>query len=421
MAITVSRIKNQKNYNLKVSPEAEGFRSIFGTLKIGFVFQLFTFMTRIDRYILFNFFKTLMLWYICFVGLYIVFDLFSNMDSVLSAGRENGNIVFAIGRYYFFKTFQFFDILVSLLIMTSAMITLSTMIRHNELIPLLASGISQLRIVAPIIGAAILVTLLAMACRELLLPRYLNDLLVNNPGEAGRDNGTAIEGMTDKKTGIQLHADKGFWEIRTISKPDFVMPAGLNAYGRAIKAETAQYLPAANNHEAGYLLKNVSEPKELLQSDSLRQGETPVVITPKDASDWLSPTDCFVVSGITFNQIAGGRAWQQYASVYELVQGVRNPSLELGVNVLAVIHSRVTQPFLDFTLLLLGLPIIMSKSDRNVFKAMGIGALLILAFLAFQLMCRNIGISYQQPAFGAWLPLILFVPIAACLFYDMIR
>jgi len=351
----------------------------------------------------------------------MVFDIFTNFDDILSMGKENSNIIVAIGRFYFFKTFQFFDVLVSLLIMVSAMITLSTMIRHNEMIPLLAAGISQFRIIMPIIGAAVVITFLAMACRELLLPNYLSDILTKNPTEVGQDLGTPIDGMTDYCTGIKLRADKAFWKTKTINEPKFVLPAGLNQYGRSLEAKSAQYLAAAESRPAGYLFKNVTSPKELLQGESLKHEEEAIIITPKDASDWLEPTDCFVVSGITFNQIAGGEAWRTYGSTLELIQGARNPSLELGTRVYSVIHSRVTQPLLDMTLLLLGLPIILTKSDRNVFKALGIGSLLIIAFLAIQMISKEFGISYQYPVMGAWFPLILFVPVAAYLFYDVVR
>ena len=378
-------------------------------------------MTKVDRYILRNFFKTLILWYICLVGLYVVFDLFTNFDDIFSAGKENGNIILSVSRYYFFKTFQFFDILVSFLIMISAMITLSTMIRHNEMIPLLAAGISQFRIVLPIIGAAALVTLLAMACRELLLPSYLDDLLVDSPADVAQDVGTTISGMTDFRTGIQLRGELAFWSTQTLTLPKFIMPGDLNQYGRTIEAESALYQSATKDHPAGFLFKNVTAPQELLQNESLKKEEETVVITPKDAPDWLAPTDCFVVSGITFNQIAGGEIWRQYGSTLELIEGARNPSLDLSTSVYSVIHSRVTQPLLDVTLLLLGLPIILTKSDRNVFKALGIGALLILAFLAIQLISKQVGIYYHQPVMGAWFPLILFAPIAAYLFYDVIR
>ena len=380
-------------------------------------------MTRVDRYILRNFFRTLILWYICLVGLYVVFDLFTNFDDVLSAGKANGNIILSIGRYYFFKTFQFFDVLVSLLIMISAMITLSTMIRHNEMIPLLASGISQFRIIMPIIGAAIMVIFLAMACRELLLPRYLNDILVNKPSEVGQDTGTIVESTTDYKTGIGLRGGKAFWSTKTISEPQIVLPSGLNKFGKSIEAESAQYLATTKDHPSGFMLINVTSPKELLQSESITKEneDEAVIITQVSEPSWIEPTNCFVVCGITFNQLAGGKAWRQFGSTLELVEGARNPSLDLASEVYAVIHSRVTQPLFDLTLLLLGLPIILAKSDRNVFKALGIGTCLIIAFLAIQLISKQIGISYHQPVWGAWFPLLLFTPIAAYLFYDVIR
>jgi len=378
-------------------------------------------MTKVDRYILRNFFRTLLLWYLCLVGLYVVFDLFTNFEDVLSSGQSGGNIVLSIVRYYFFKTFQFFDVLVSLLIMISAMITLSTMIRHNEMIPLLASGISQLRIIMPIIGAAVVVIFLAVACRELLLPNYLSDILAKNPGDVGLDQGSPVEGMTDMKTGLRLGGGRALWSTKTIDAPRFVLPNGLEKYGRtAIEAKSAQYLPATSHHPAGFLLQEVTGPRELLSSKPILFEDEALVLTPA-SEDWIESTDCFVVCGVTFNQLAGGEAWRQYGSTLELVEGVRNPSLELTTKVDSIIHSRVTQPILDLTLLLLGLPIILSKSDRNVFKALGIGTLLIVAFLAIQLLSREIGISYQQPVMGAWFPLILFVPIAAWLFYDIIR
>jgi len=378
-------------------------------------------MTKVDRFILRNFFRTLLSWYLCLVGLYVVFDLFTNFEDVLSSGQAGGNIVLSIGRYYFFKTFQFFDVLVSLLIMISAMITLSTMIRHNEMIPLLASGISQLRIIMPTIGAAIVVIFLAMACRELLLPNYLSDILAKSPGDVGQDQGTTVEGMTDMKTGLKLGGGKAFWSTKTIANPRFILPNGLDKYSKtAIEAEAAQYLSATKDRPAGFLFQNLTIPKELLSQESILFKDEALVIT-RVSEDWIEPTDCFVVCGITFNQLAGGEAWRQYGSTLELVEGIRSPSLELTTKVNSVVHSRVTQPILDLTLLLLGLPIILTKSDRNVFKALGIGALLIIAFLAIQLVSREVGISYQQPVVGAWFPLIVFVPIAAWLFYDVIR
>ena len=213
-------------------------------------------MTKVDLYILRNFFRTLLLWYLCLVGLYVVFDLFTNFEDVLSSGQAGGNIVLSIGRYYFFKTFQFFDVLVSLLIMISAMITLSTMIRHNEMIPLLASGISQLRIIMPIIGAAIVVIFLAMACRELLLPNYLSDILAKSPSDVGQDQGTTIEGITDMKTGLRLGGGKAFWSTKTIHEPRFVLPNGLEKYGKTvIEAKSAQYLAATTDRPAGFYSK----------------------------------------------------------------------------------------------------------------------------------------------------------------------
>ncbi|MDR1959587.1 MAG: LptF/LptG family permease [Planctomycetaceae bacterium] len=376
-------------------------------------------MTKIDRYILRQFFKTLILWYVSLAGLYIVFDLFTNMDSILSAARENGNAVFAIGRYYFFRSFQFFDILISMLIMLSAMVTLATLIRHNELVPMLAAGISQLRILMPIIGGAFLITFFAVACRELLLPRFLGDLL-QDAKDVGKDAVSSVEGITDRQTELQLQAENAYWKEKRVSKPNFTLPPPLRKYGLNLQAENAVYQEADKNHPAGFLLQNVTEPKELLEAPTQKIEENPVIFTPKD-SEFLKENECFAATSITFDQLAGGKTWQKYGSTVSLIQGIRNPSLDPSKSVKTVIHARITQPFLDMTLLFLGLPLILSSSDRNIFKALGITALIVIAFLAAQMLFRSIGEAYENPVFGAWFPLILFVPVATYLFYDLLR
>jgi lipopolysaccharide export system permease protein len=138
----------------------------------------------------------------------------------------------------------------------------------------------------------------------------------------------------------------------------------------------------------------------------------PVIITPRDAP-WLAADECFVVSDVTFEQLAGGAAWRQYSSTFELIEGLNNSSLDFGADVRVAIHSRLVQPLLDMTLLFLGLPLILSRQTRNMFLAIGLAVGVVIGFMLVVLMFQYLGSRYLiSPALAAWCPLLVFIPMA---------
>ena len=64
-------------------------------------------------------------------------------------------------------------------------------------------------------------------------------------------------------------------------------------------------------------------------------------------------------------------------------------------------------------LILLGLPLMFSRSSRNIFLSIGICVLAALAFTAVAIACQSLGgIGLMSPALAAWLPLMVFIPLA---------
>jgi lipopolysaccharide export system permease protein len=98
------------------------------------------------------------------------------------------------------------------------------------------------------------------------------------------------------------------------------------------------------------------------------------------------------------------------------VRGLRIRSLDYGAGERMAIHSRLVQPLLDMTLLFLGLPLVLSRSNRNVFVAIGMCLALVVAFMLVILGCEQLGAGYWlEPSLAAWLPLMIFVPCAMAL------
>jgi lipopolysaccharide export system permease protein len=269
-------------------------------------------MRIIDRYLLREFLQTFAICFLSLTGVYVVFDAFTNLEAFLHCAK-GWQLFRVLVSYYGFQSIFFFDRTSSLLVLMSAMFTMAWIQRHNEMTALMAAGVSRIRIVAPVIVAGIVITVLAAVNRETLMPRF-KDQLAQRPGDL-RGN-AADEGpfLCDHQTGVILQGKATYAGEGRIEKPDFLLPRTLNAYGNQLVAANAYYRPPSGSRPGGYLLCDVQEPRNLAKKPSLVLEGRPVLLTPRDAPDWLGPQQCFLVSDVTFDQLTGGRAFRMFAS-----------------------------------------------------------------------------------------------------------
>ena len=86
-----------------------------------------------------------------------------------------------------------------------------------------------------------------------------------------------------------------------------------------------------------------------------------------------------------------------------------------------MVHTRVVQPFLDLALFFLGLPLVLTRENRNILIAGGWCLLLVLVYFLVVITCQTLGnIGYLvSPSLAAWLPLMIFAPAAAAVSYSV--
>jgi lipopolysaccharide export system permease protein len=370
-------------------------------------------MKIIDRYLLRQFAKTFLICFLSLLGLFIVFDAFAKLDPFLKIADKHGGLARVMGRYYAFQSILFFDQTVGLVNLAAAMFTVTWIQRHNELVALMAAGISRVRVVIPVVASVVVVIALAAANRELVIPRF-RDELARKPNEMAGGVTMQFTQQRDYQSDIKLDGDSALASTQKIVKPSFHLPRSLDQYGRDISAKEAFYKDAQGDWPAGYLLVEVDHPKDLAAKPSLVLDGRPVVITPRDAPDWLKPDQCFVASGISFEQLTKGDALRKFSSTAQLIRDLHNPSLEPGGLARVTIHGRIVQPLLDVTMLFLGLPLVLTRQSRNVFIAMGLSAGVSLAFMLTVMGFQKLGSIYMMnPALAVWVPLMIFVPAAA--------
>lgn len=369
-------------------------------------------MRIIDRYLLRQFMQVFVICFLSLTGLYVVIDGFGNLEEFIEYAKlKHASLLSVMGEYYAYRSLSFFERTSGILTLISAMFTVTWIQRHNELTALQAAGVGKGRVIRPVILAVIAIAGMSAINREVLIPRC-RESLSSNAQDLGGSTAKKFTPQYDYQTEILIGGGSTYAADRRIGQPNFLLPAGLDLYGKKLLAADAFYLPAEDGKSSGYLLSGVQQPQGLENQPSLTLGGKPVLITPRDET-WLKPDECFVVSGVSFDQIAGGTNWRQLSSTWELVQSLHNRSLDYGADVRVAIHGRVVNPLLDVTLLFLGLPLVLSRENRNFFMAIGMCVGVVIVFVSSVLACQYLGASYWiSPALSAWLPLMVFVPWA---------
>jgi lipopolysaccharide export system permease protein len=368
----------------------------------------------IDRYLLRQFVQTFLICFFSLTGLYIVIDAFTNLEEFITYARDNGGLLAVMGEYYAYRVLSFFDSTSPVITLIAAMFTVTWIQRHHELTALEAAGIPKSRVMKPVIVTVLALALLRAANRELIIPG-VRDRLSQNAQDLGGGRGKPLLPRTDSETGVLLRSSgPTFANEKRIHKPDFKLPRGLDRYGPRLSAENAYYLPPQPDRPGGYLLRGVTQPLGLDGEPSL-PADKPVLLTRRDHA-WLAPGECFLASDVSFEYLAADSNWRRLSSTYDLIRGLRNRSLDYGAGARMAIHSRIVQPLLDMTLLFLGLPLVLSRSNRNVFLAIGMCLALVVAFMLVVIGCEQLGANYWlEPSLAAWLPLMIFVPCAVAL------
>ena len=131
----------------------------------------------IDRQLVLGYFKSYLVCLTSLLSLYIVVDLFTNLDDFT---HHNGGVFMTarlIGVYYGYKVTQIFDRLCEAILLMAATFTVTFMQRNNEQMPLLSAGVSTRRIVMPVIFSACAMLTLTVLNQELVIPRIGSRLM----------------------------------------------------------------------------------------------------------------------------------------------------------------------------------------------------------------------------------------------------
>src|SRR2546430_15535835 len=143
-------------------------------------------MTRVlDRLMVYSYLKSYVICLVSLLALYIVVDLFMNVNDFAHANDGLGKFAAHLATYYGARSTTIFDRLSEMIVLLAAMFTIAWVQRNNELLPQLSAGVSTHRVVRPVLFSACGMLFLAVANQELLVPRLTHILTLSREDPLG--------------------------------------------------------------------------------------------------------------------------------------------------------------------------------------------------------------------------------------------
>jgi len=277
---------------------------------------------------------------------------------------------------------------------------------------MMAAGVGPRRILGYPLAASIGLFVGMAITRETVIPHY-EEMLGKTPQDLSAGHLRPVKPVYDTKYGILVGGRHLSLGAKEVIQPLFRLDGPAAAIGRQLQASKGRYLTANQDHPNGFLLEDVTSPEAIDSTPSIAHASQPILMTSHD-QPWLSSRQCFVVTSIEFAELRGGSAWKQYASTLDMIGRLRSPSSHVGDDLRLTVHKRFVQPILDFTLLLLGIPILLKQQDRHLFWVMGATFVTVGIFMVSTMLIQSlsVGSTNLPPYLGAWLPALIFGPIA---------
>ncbi|MHC4284899.1 MAG: LptF/LptG family permease [Planctomycetota bacterium] len=356
-------------------------------------------MKLLDKYIAKNFLISYAIVFCVMIGLRIVIDLFLSLDE-FTEQTDIGTleIVKNILSFYSLHSTLYFRDFAGMITVFAAVFSLYKMVRTNELVAIMASGVSLKRVIAPIVLLALLLMGLFVIDQELIIPP-LSDKLVRSqddiPGQESYDVWFIMDGK-----GSLICSQRFDVKTSTLYNPTVIIRSKIpeSPIWRVIGRISAER--ATDIHNTGkWILINgrftEKDPRKVAQPRASYTSD----ITAKDIPVRCKSRHLTLLSSRQLAALAAQRTKiKDRAQLYSQK------------------HFRITEPIINIAMLMVCLPILVCRDPKSMKSAIVISfgvttACFITTFIC-KMLATEVFFDHVMPELWAWLPVVIFLPIA---------
>jgi lipopolysaccharide export system permease protein len=357
--------------------------------------------TTFDRYLLGRLLHTFVVLFVSAYGLYIVIDLFTNIDDFQENTTSVLHLFSQIFIYYGYWAFQFFEMAGLVLIVVSVITVLGLLRKNSETFPILAAGIPAFRLLKPLLMAAALLNVALIVNQEFIIPNIV--VALQTPRGSNVAQVQKVEPVYDYYNFLMhIDGERVLVDSQTLVDASFTLPEPeLATQICVLKAENARFVNATEKRPSGWLLQNLTGVfnEEILTEEGRRR-----VIPASNGKD------LFIVSDVSFDQLYNRGRNVQYLSSLQLIQRIQNPStgpIPVRRQSMAL-HCRLTRPLLCLINIAIALPLVFRKESHSLITNMAVCAGVLGVFYAVAEASFALGGTGLIAAdMAAWIPVIL--------------
>lgn len=356
-------------------------------------------MKILERYILTEFAKLLLISVLSFLVLFIMVDLFENMDNLM----KHGVPVFQSVLFFIYKI-PFIIVQISpVAVLIAVLLSLGLFSRHGEITAIKAGGVRLLKVLMPLLATGLLISVAVMLINEAVTPAALKKV------DNFRQQWFGIQGGTFGKEGMWVRTSRGIFNIRQI-----------DLKGKVLKGFTLYEI------EKPFTLKNRIQSKRVVWKDDRWVATDATVwsfpgkgeavkkdVGSIDVQGLMEPEDLADVENLQKNM--------GFIELRKYIRGLEADGYEASRYKIDL-YGKITFPLVNFIMVLVGIPFAL-KTGRHGGIAVGIGLSVIIAFSYWVVFAvtRSLGqAGMVPPMLSAAFPDILFFAVGA-LMYGFVR
>jgi lipopolysaccharide export system permease protein len=367
-------------------------------------------MKLLDRYVLVLFLKNYLISLMVLMGMYVVMDMVLQFNTIVGVEKQAAGGGLAgvastledLGDYYFYQCFMIFTQMSGIIPVVAAAFTLMRLSRFNELTAFLAAGVPMLRIVTPILTAAVLLNALLIVDEELVLPNMISKL-TRTHNEIHKTSGKEFPIMAMQVDQYSILVSAQYDPVkRSMRDLDIIERNDADAPTAHLFATLARW----NNDLHHWDLTDGRYVTNLLPGQIPSPEKT---VATYDGN--VTPDEI---------ELYRGSASVDYLPTSKINQLIARPKSYGSAGLYKIKNLRLTQPFMNIVLLLLAIPAVLTFDPKTLKTAATKCLTLIGLAMSSVFLCQQLAGKpplgdlwiWLWPALMSWLPIFLFAPLA---------
>ncbi len=349
-------------------------------------------MRTLDRYILKQIISPFLYCIAIFTFLYIVIDLFENLDEIL----KEHIALSTLGRYYLNFIPLMFIQTSSIAMLVSTTYVLVNLNRHNEITAMRTAGISILRISTPFLIMAFMVSVLCFLVSDKVVPRtsVITSSIKQEEMKRGPRKATKLSNVTLYGTQNRLIYVKSY-DIENESLNDIIILE--QDKNRIIQSKIIARQAKWKGSEWKFYDVTVYklDREGRIKETPLNYEEKFLGIREKPEDFQKSQTDPMLMS---------------YRELKNYINKFRGIGEQTVRRLLVDLYCKVSFSFTSFIIVLIGIPtVLVIKAKRGLLLVLGLS--MAIGFIYYAAMALSAGLGkagFIPPLLSAWLANIIF-------------